>query len=223
MRGPRLLLIALGLGLAPFPTLGAQDRVSVSLTLTANATPGGAPTPTIATRNLVTDPHWASVLNEPIPVRIRYRLELWRSRALNDALERPFEWEALVRLEPLYEQFSLTIINRGRVTDERRRPTLLEIGSFLDRGMQVLLRPRQPGVYYYTLNVTVTALSDRELEDYERLIQGDPGAAGGARSTVPGLGRSARRWLLRVSGLPPTELRERTETFTVTEVGNSRR
>lgn len=220
MRAPRWLLVGLGLALAPFPALGAQERLSVSLTLTANPTPGGAPTPTIATRNLVRDPQWVGVLNEPIPVRIRYRLELWRSRALNDALERPFEWEALVRMEPLYEQFSLTIINRGQVTDERRRPTLEEIGAFLDRGIQVLLRPRQPGVYYYTLNVTVTALSDRELEDYERLIQGDPATPGGARSTVPGLGRSARRWLLRFSGLPSTELVERTGTFTVTAVGS---
>lgn len=216
MGARRLLLLALGLGLAPVTVLGAQERLSISLTLTANPTPGGPPTPTIATRNLVRDPQWEGVLNEPIPVRIRYRLELWRSRALNDALERPFEWEALVRMEPLYEQFSLTIINRGRVTDERRRPTLEEIGTFLDRGIQVLLRPSQPGVYYYTLTVTVTALSDRELEDYERLIQGDPAAEGGARSAVPGLGRSARRLLLRVSGLPSTQLSERTGTFTVT-------
>ena len=213
----RLLLIVLGLGFAPFPSLTAQDRLSVSITLTANATSGGPPTPTIATRNLGTDPRWVGVLNDQIPVRIRYRLELWRSRALNDALERPFEWEALVRLEPLYDQFSLTIINRGRVTDERRRPSLTEIGTYLDRGMQVLLRPRQPGVYYYTLNVTVTALSDRELEDYERLIQGDRTSGGGASSTV--LGRNARRFLLRFSGLPPTELVERTGTFTVTEAG----
>ncbi len=194
----------------------AQGRLQVGLFLTPSQTEGGPPTPRVRTSHLTGDSRWLEVLNDQIPVRLRFRLELWRSRALNDALDRAFQWEALLRYEPLFEQYSLTIINRGRVTEERRAATVADLDTLLQAGIQVLLLPRQTGNFYFTVTLTITPLSDSELSDYERLLQGDQGPPTGAGSSS--IGRRIRRSFLNLSGLRSIQLEDRTETFNVTVI-----
>lgn len=181
--------------------------------------PGTPPGSIIKTQGLDGDDRWEKTLNDQVPLRFRYRLELWRSRAFNDALERAAEWEILLRLEPLFDQYSLTVINRGVVSTTRRAGTIGALTAMMSGGVDVRLRPTQVGVYYYVLTVTVTALSDSELDDYERLIQGDQdrgNVSGGAGSSS--VIRQFNRLLLRATGLPGTQLEARSGVFTVTEI-----
>lgn len=196
--------------------LHAQQRVRITVALQAPTVLGGPPVPLIATPGFALDNRWGRVLEDAIPLRLRFRLELWRSRALNDALERRYEWEVLLRIEPLFDQLSMTVIQEGLPPAESRVGNLEELGKLLTNGFVVPLRPRTPGVYYYSVTVSITPLSDSEMAEYERFLgQGDQPSGGNRSST---LGRTTRRFLLRIAGLPSAEIDGRSETFSVTVV-----
>ena len=107
-------------------------------------------------------------------------------------------------------------INRGLITTERRANTLAELDGVLSQGFDVPVLPRAPGVYYYTITLAITPLSDSEMADYERFLQGDQAAPGANQSSS--LGRTTRRLLLRIAGLPTIEIDGRSDRFTVSQI-----
>jgi hypothetical protein len=75
--------------------------------------------------------------------------------------------------------------------------------------------PTQQGNYYYTSTLEVSTLSDDDLEELERFMEGDVGAAEGEGGLGDALGREATRFLLRLAGLPSLRLEARTGRFSI--------
>ena len=168
-------LVALSLGAAG--ALPAQElppvHLDVRLTSPAAVRLEGTDR---AIENLLGDDRWLSALRSGLPVRLHYRLEVWRSReGWFDNFERQTEWDVVVRHEPLLDQYTLlTLVRRTR----RRSAATPRWTHWAPRSplpIQVNVGPTEPGRYYYAATLEVSTLSDSDLDELERFLEGDLG------------------------------------------------
>jgi hypothetical protein len=103
----------------------------------------------------------------------------------------------------------------GARVQERRYATLDALTAALAFAYQINVSPAQEGNYYYTATLEVSTLSDSDLDELERFLEGDLGDARGEGGLGDALGRGATRFLLRLAGLPSLRLEERTRRFTI--------
>jgi hypothetical protein len=211
--GHAALSLAL-LAAAPAAESAAQDTTTVSLELRLSGD-STSPTrdPIVRTRNLLADTPWLSTLREGLPVRLAYRLEVWRTRpGWLDALERQVEWAVVVRHEPLLDQFSVVRLFPPNRVQQNRYATPGALAAALGRGYQFQVTPSEPGRYYYTVALTVTTLSDSDLEEFERVLKGELTDNGKGGSNIA---KRARRLVLRLAGLPTLNLTAESERFAI--------
>jgi len=217
----RLALGALAAGCLLVPAARpahAQDARSVRLTirLAPDSARSGARAPVVRSENLLADGRWLSALRSGLPVRLHYVVGVWRSRGgWFDAFDRQAEWDVVIRHEPLLDQFTvLTLV--GERVQERRYATLDALNAALSFAYQVSVRPTEPGRYYYTATLGISTLSDSDLDELQRFLEGDLGdVAQGRKDVGDALGRGATRFLLRLAGLPTLRLEVRSTTFEV--------
>jgi Domain of unknown function (DUF4390) len=208
------LMLALG----PAPAARAQTPQSVRLTvrLAADSALSGSRAPVVRSENLLGDGRWLTALRSGLPVRLHYRVEVWRARGgWFDAFERQAEWDVVLRHEPLLDQYTvLTLV--GDRAQERRYATLDAFSAALAFAYQVSVRPAAMGRYYYTASLEISTLSDSDLDELQRFLEGDlDGVAQGKEGVGDALGRGATRMLLRLAGLPSLRLEVRSGTFDV--------
>jgi hypothetical protein len=154
-------------------------------------------------------------LRSGLPVRLHYRVETWRSRnGWLDQLTRQVYWDVVVRHEPLLDQYTLLTLFGSRV-QERRYATLDALTAALAFAYQINVSPTEPGGYYYSATLEVSTLSDADLDELERFLEGDLEQARGREGIGDALGRGATRFLLRLAGLPSLRLEARTGRFVV--------
>lgn len=209
----RVLVLA-ALALAAAPPLAAQVKLSVSLTAESPGSVGQLPEARLT--GLLQDERWTSALLSGLPLRLHYRLELWRARASwFDAAVRSVEWDVVVRREPLLDQYSVTTVLLGR-TRQQRYADLAALGTALGVAYRIAVRPSEKGDYYFVATLSVSTLSDADLDEMDRVLRGEAGAATDDNGSLgDAVGRSARRMLLRVAGLPIMRLDGRSRTFGV--------
>jgi hypothetical protein len=213
-RVPALMLALLAV--LPARPATAQDSTEVRLevALTRDSTPAGARSPVVRTRNLIAETPWLSTLRQGLPVRLQYRLELWRSReGWFDVLERKLDWDVVVRHEPLLDQFSVVRVLPPNRVLQNRYATPGALAAALSTAYQYTIAPSGAGTYYYSASLDVGTLSDSDLDELERFLKGELGAD----SEGGGLGRTARRLVLRLAGLPRESLSARSAAFVVRE------
>lgn len=170
--------------------------------------------PVVRALHLMDDGVFDAALHNGFPVRYHFRLELWKDQRLFDKLERDVAWDALVRLDPLTNEY--TLIRTGGT--EETFTTVEAMGQALATPFTVDLLPDAESRghrYYYVASLEIESLSLSELEEVERWLRGDLGPAISRRGDVgDALGRGARRLLIRFSGLPRRDLEARTDPFT---------
>lgn len=215
----RILALAAGiLVLGAAGPLAAQDPAAVRLgvRLAPDSIYHRAPVPVVRSENLLADGRWLSTLRSGLPVRLHYRIEVWRSRgAWLDLLTRQVEWDVVIRHEPLLDQYTLLTLSANRV-QERRYATVDALSAALAFAYQVNVRPAGAGRYYYNGVLEVSTLSDSDLDELERFLEGDLGdVAQGKGDIGDALGRGATRFLLRLAGLPSLRLEARSQAFVV--------
>lgn len=207
-------LLALLLGLVFTAPVGAQTpRVSLHVGLGPDSFPMHARQPRVQVRNLLADKRWSEALEQLFPIRLTFRLEIWRSReGWIDEFQRATEWSTVVQREPLQDQYRVTrLLLSG--PQEFRFGTRDELARWLSYTNEVEARPEGTGTFYYTVNLVITALSDKDMEALERFLAGQPAAPAAPENNS--LGKRIRQFLLRLAGLPMEELEERTPSFRV--------
>ncbi|MEP6686922.1 MAG: DUF4390 domain-containing protein [Gemmatimonadales bacterium] len=217
----RILLVFavfIGIGTTRPQPAPAQAAPAVRLTvrLAGDTTTSGSRAPIVRSENLLGDGRWLSALRSGLPVRLHYRVEVWRSRGgWFDAFERQAEWDVVLRHEPLLDQYTVLTIFSGRV-QERRYATVDALTAALAFAYQISVRPSAAGRYYYTASMEISTLSDSDLDELQRFLEGDMGeVAQGEEGVGDALGRGATRFLLRLAGLPSLRLEVRSTTFEV--------
>jgi hypothetical protein len=215
----RALVLTGALASTQLDQLPAQDagEVRLRVRLTSDSMPSGSRAPVVRSENMLgSNSRWLAALRSGLPVRLHYRVEVWRSRgAWFDTFERQAEWNVVIRHEPLLDQYTLlTFVGAAR--QERRYATLDALGAALAFAYQVNVRPSESGRYYYAASLQVTTLSDSDLDELERFLAGDLGEAEEQGENFgDALGRGATRFLLRLAGLPSLRLEARSQPFTV--------
>ncbi|HEX5004659.1 MAG TPA: DUF4390 domain-containing protein [Gemmatimonadales bacterium] len=211
-----LLFAALALPGAGVLTAQGAAGVRLAVALTPDAGRPNGKLPEARVSGLLEDDRWTSALLSGLPLRLHYRLELWRSRSSwFDAAVRSVEWDVVVRREPLLDQYTVTTVLLGR-TRQQRYPDLGALGSALGVAYRIAVRPSDPGEYYYVATLSVSTLSDADLDEMDRVMRGETGAATDDNGNVgDAVGRTARRMLLRVAGLPIMRVDGRSESFRI--------
>jgi Domain of unknown function (DUF4390) len=218
----RLVLLTGALASVSAGRAVGQDQGDVRLIIAlTDSAPNGARAPIIRSENMLgSTSRWLAALRSGLPVRLHYRVEVWRSRgAWFDTFERQVEWHVLVRHEPLLDQYTLLTLV-GATRQERRYATLDALGAALSFAYQVNVRPAEAGRYYYAASLQVGTLSDSDLDELERFLAGDLDREGNPDGNEDGslgnaLGRGATRFLLRLAGLPSLRLEARSAHFSV--------
>jgi len=200
-------------GLAVLALLGA-----------AAASPAGAQSPalTVIVQNgvpriqataLLADGRFVGLMRSGFPLRLHYRLELWRSRSgWFDQFVTDFPWDAVARHDPLADDFVL-------IRSESRRVARYGTADDLERAIEipyrVTMKPNGSGNFYFLCRLDVTTLNDTDLEELTRYLKGDVGpAVSGGGNVGRALSRGAERLLVRIAGLPRLTLEARSETLT---------
>lgn len=193
----------------------AQSRsVTVSMSLDTATNRTGGRKPIISLRGLLADTRWYEALENSLPIVVSYSLETWRSRdGWIDEFSGLVEWQAIIIKEPLQEEYAITRIAGGRPERPLRFAVRDSAIRELDKPQRVEWMPQRPGRFYYTLSVRITALSDRDMDQLERFLAGDPTLETPEPGTT--VGRGIRRFLLRIAGLPSQVLGARSEQFDV--------
>lgn len=190
-----------------------SPRVGLTIRLVDAQGPRAGRQPVVGVVDLLRDRRWSEALEQAFPIRLVYRLEIWRSReGWIDEFQRATEWSTVIQREPLQETYRVTDILQAGAS-ETRFSTTAELEAFMATERQVDVVPRGSGAFYYTVRVRITALSDEDMDELERFLAGQPSNPGGERSPIA---RAFRRLFLTMAGLPREELEVRSEKFTAT-------
>lgn len=209
-----LPLVALAL-CAGVGRLAAQDGTMALEVSLSDSTGRGSHEAVVRERRLLSDQRWTDLLHSGFPLRLHYRLELWRSRhGWFDDLQRAVDWDVVVRHEPLLDQYAVSIITPTG-TREHRYSSLERLGGALGVVYRIAIAPSAPGEFYYKANLRVSTLSDTDLDALERFLRGET-----ADTTQPDdlgdvVSRGTAKLLLKLGGLPTVRVEGRSGTFVV--------
>jgi hypothetical protein len=166
--------------------------------------------PVVRLDGVLRDAALVDALQSGLPLRFRFRVELWRKDVIDELVEAREISRALVR-PPLDDGF---VLEDGRAP--RAYATLAATEDALEADLQPPVRPDGPGRYYYLARMSVETLSLSDLEELRRWLRGE------ARPAVTGekpVGRAVesglRRMVVRLLGLPTRSYEVRSRSFTL--------
>jgi len=194
-------------GLALASAAAAQ---SPTLTVTVQSS-----VPRVRSSGLLADGKFVGLMRSGFPLRLHYRLELWRvRRSWFDQYIREVSWDAVARNDPLADDFML-IRQGGSIT---RYATSEELAAALEIPYTVTMRPSgsEGERFYFVARLEVTTLNDTDLQELSRWLSGDVGpAVSGGENFGDALARGAQRVLVRLAGLPRQRLEARSATIRI--------
>jgi hypothetical protein len=165
----------------------------------------------VQARGLLADSQFVTLLRSGFPLRLHYRLELWRVRSSwFDVFVREVGWDAVARHDPLTDEFILLRTGGG----SSRHASAEDLDRALGVPYRVTLTAPGRDSYYYLARLEATTLNQSDLDELTRWLRGDIGPAVSGRQNVgDALARGAQRTLLRLAGLPRLTLEGRSERF----------
>src|SRR5260370_38112678 len=136
------------------------------------------------------------------PLRLHFRLELWRARSgWFDQYISEYAWDAVARNDPLANDF---VLIRSAGTRVARYGSPDDLERALEIPFYVKLTPKGSGNFYFLCRLEGTTVNDTDLEGLTPWLKGDlsPAVSGGG-GVGGALNRGAQRLLARIAGLPP--------------------
>lgn len=164
--------------------------------------------PIIQIHNLLQEATWHDALADAFPIALHWTVELWRPRGLwVPTSERRFEFEVVLRREPLLGQYTLLTRQGRRTLPEQRFTDLRTLSVAVGQALRLpALTPSRSGEWWYTVSLRITTLNDEELAELERFA----GRSGGGTR-----GDAITRAMVKLVGLPTQTLEARSDRFQV--------
>lgn len=162
--------------------------------------------------DVLDDQALADAVRSGLPLRMRFRVELWRDTWFDDLVGQS-TWTSVLAFEPLEQRFLAV----GPGADSiGRYPNYEGARAALSQPYSPGVEPPEPGRYYYLAYLEIETLSLSDLDELERWLRGElrPAVQGG-RSVGDALGTGLKRLLVRVLGLPARRYEARSEPFRV--------
>jgi hypothetical protein len=197
-----LLLLALAALAGPVRAQGERPLTVAS----AGAAAGWRPV--VRAQGLLGDPGLRDALRSGLPLRIRFRVELWE-KSLFDRLVGTHRAALAVLQDPLDGAYTL---DNGRA--EQRFRSLAEVEGAVEGAFAASLHPTRRGRFYYIAVLEIETLSLSDLEELQRWLRGEARpAVEGRRSVGRAVESGLRRAVVRVIGLPTRKYEARSATF----------
>lgn len=192
--------------------LCAREAAAQS-SLTVTADPNAGHRGVLRVRDVLADDELEDAIRSGLPLRLRFRVELWRDAVFDDLISTE-QWTAVLTFDPLSELY--VVRTRADAPRARAFTDFAAARAIVETSYAVSLRPQRRGRYYYTGSVDVETLSLSDLEELERWLKGElQPAVSGDRSLPGAIGQGARRLFIRVLSLPERRLEARSERFRV--------
>jgi hypothetical protein len=194
-------LAVLALLIGAVASAAAQDA---SLTVTLQ---NGVPR--VQATALLANGKFIALMRSGFPLRLHYRLELWRKRSgwFDDHVTEA-SWDAVAHYDPLADDFVL--LRSGGIAARYARVDAL--ARALQVPYKVTLSPKTAGTFYYLCRLDVSTLNDTDLEEVEQWLKGEvTPAVSGRGDLTSAVVRGAQRLLVRIAGLPRLTLEARSE------------
>ncbi|HYW11538.1 MAG TPA: hypothetical protein VE871_06255 [Longimicrobium sp.] len=167
--------------------------------------------PIVRIGGLLRDPALREALQNGLPLRLEFRVEMWRKEDPFDQLAGVQTIQRAVLRAPLGEGYTL---EDGRV--QRRYSTLEAAEAALQAALQPSLRPETGGRFYYLVTLNVQTLSASDLEELRHWLRGQARpAAAGKQPVGRAVETGVRRFFVRLLGLPTRRYETRTPIFAV--------
>ena len=164
--------------------------------------------PSVRAQGLLADPGLRDALRSGLPLRIRFRVELWE-KSLFDRLVGTHRAALAVLQDPLDGAYTL---DNGRA--EQRFRSLAEVEGAVEGAFAASLHPTRRGRFYYIAVLEIETLSLSDLEELQRWLRGEARpAVEGRRSVGRAVESGLRRAVVRVMGLPTRKYEARSATF----------
>lgn len=196
---PGLAAAALLWGL---PAAGAGQAPALSVT-----TPAGRPA--VAVGAVLEDEALEEAARSGLPLRMQFRVELWRDQFFDDLVEQQ-EWTAVLAFEPLERRFLAGTDSLAPFSTYGLARQALE-RVYLPR-----MAPTREGRYYYLVFLEIETLSLSDLDELEQWLRGELEPAVQGRQSVTGaLGSGLKRVLIRVLDLPARRYQTRSDPFRI--------
>ena len=188
-------------------------EVSAQSSLTVTADPAAGNRGVLRVQNILADAELENAIRSGLPLRLRFRVELWRDAMFDDLMSTE-QWTAVLTFDPLSELY--VVRTRADASSARAFTDFASARAVVETSYPVSLRPSRRGRYYYTGSVDIETLSLSDLEELERWLKGElQPAVSGERSLPGAIGQGARRLFIRVLSLPERRLEARSDRFRV--------
>lgn len=168
--------------------------------------------PWIRVGSVLDDRALEDAVRSGLPLRMRFRVELWRDTWFDDLADQR-SWTSVLAYEPLERRF---LVAGPEADSVDRYPTYAEARAALEVPYTPSVQPLEGGTYYYLAYLEIETLSLSDLDELERWLRGqlEPAVRRG-RSVTGAIGTGLKRVLVRVLGLPARRYEARSEPFRV--------
>lgn len=192
-----------GPGAAP---LAAQARPSLTLELPADSqlTRHG---PLVRATGMLAGDRIKELLNAGFPARFHFRVALWSEGRFFDTFERAGEFDVLARFLPAEKLYEVMQVQDERAFSLGRFAALADAERAIGRANAAPVIARQSSRrQYYQAALTVEVLSEKDIDEVARWLQGDiqPGLTGRA-NPASALSRGIRTLATRLLGGEKTQ------------------
>lgn len=209
------MLAAIAILVAMTGPANAQQRPRVTVTLPDS--PGRETQPPIVkSEGLLAGKRVHELLRNGFPARIHYTLERWAVRRWFDVLRVSYEWDVIVRYDPLNQRYRVARLRGEEITDLGAHATLASADSAVSAPVRVRIPPPRSGERsYYALRVDVEMVSVSDLDELERWLRGElRPAIRGERGAGTALRGGARTLFVRMLGGEKLRYAAQSEKFT---------
>ena len=210
----RALSIVIALG---GPLLAARPVAAQDIVLDIAVAPPGqqrSAGPMIVQKGALDDNDLKERLSNGFPARLHYKAELWGIGRWFNELEGTFEWDVIVRYDPLEKVYGVVRANTERVSVLGRFDRFADAQATVEQGFRIPLVPKRQDRYYYIVKLEIETLSVSDLNEVESWLKGDFNpAVRGDKGAGTAIGRGLRSLMLRMLGGDRKQVETRSVTF----------
>lgn len=188
------------------PPLAAQVRPELTLELPADSllTRHG---PLVRATGMLAGDRIKELLTAGFPARFHFRVALWSEGRFFDRFVRAGEFDVLARFLPAEKLYEVMQVQDERAFSLGRFAALADAERAIGRANAApVIAPRSSRQQYYQAALTVEVLSEKDIDEVARWLQGDiqPGLTGRA-NPASALSRGIRTLATRLLGGEKTQ------------------
>jgi len=193
------------------PAAAQKTRLEIRVPAQAQLASEG---PLVSATGILDDRALRDMLAHGFPLRIHYRAELWTVGGWANDLRAAWEWDVIVRLDPLDHSVGVARIVGDQITPLGKFRDYAQAAAAVGRPYRVPIVPPRGRRAYYALGVDVEALSANDLDEVERWLRGElRPAVRGERNPGTAIGRGVQSLFTRLLGSETRHYETRSGTF----------